>query len=232
MQRRVTAILAGAALVTLAGWPVTTHTGYDHRVITTRLTLIEKTLAFVDRDLAMRRLTKEIAGADGTREERLMRMYEWVVVNIHDVPVGLPVIDDHIWNVFVRRYGAIDQRAEALALLASYDGMPASTVPLGKVSSREVVQLTIVNVGGRLVVLDVNNRIIFHNLREKLATVAELQGDPSLVRANAAGLTVDGVPYEEHFARFQSFTPNFARMQKQHLIPRLRAELSERVAGF
>ena len=228
----MTGVLCVAALVTLAGWPVTTHVGYNHRVITTRLTLIEKTLAFVDRDLAMRRLTKEIAGADGTSDERLMRMYQWVAANIRDVPAGLPVVDDHVWNIFVRRYGTVDQRAEALALLASYDGMPASTVPLGKVPSREVVQLTVVNVSGRVVVLDVNNRIIFHNLSGNLATVAELQGDPALIRVNAAGITVDGVPYEEHFARFRTVTPNFGRMQKQQLIPRLRAELSERVTGF
>ncbi|MCS5607230.1 MAG: hypothetical protein NZ936_16690, partial [Alphaproteobacteria bacterium] len=77
------------SLVIVARWPVTTSIGIDYRVTIKRLTLFEKAVAFVSRDLEMRRLMREIAGIGGTPEQRLLRMYEWVDVNVHPVPPGL-----------------------------------------------------------------------------------------------------------------------------------------------
>jgi hypothetical protein len=222
--------VVAAATVIVARWPVTTAEGVDFHVTIKRLTLFEKAVAFVDRDLEMRRLTREIAGADGTREQRLLRMYDWVTANIHPVPPGLPVVDNHVLYIFVRRYGAMDQRAEALAALASYDGMPASTLPLGKYPKRLFVQLTVVKLADRLVVFDVNNRIVFRTSSGELATVSDLQADPSIIRRLGEGVIVDGAPYFEHFQRLSAFHPSFVRMEKQRFWPRLRDELLERVA--
>ena len=153
-----------ASLVIIARWPVTTAVGIDYRVTVKQLTLFEKAAAFVSRDLEMRRLMREIVGTGGTQEQRLLRMYDWVSDNVHPIPPGLPVVDDHVLYIFVRRYGAIDQRAEALAALASYDSMPATTLALGKDPKRQLVQLTVVQLADRLVVFDVNNGITFRTL--------------------------------------------------------------------
>lgn len=219
------------ALVAVARWPVTTAVGSNYQVILKEITLLEKTVAFVDRDLQMRRLTGEIAGTSGTPEQRVLRMYAWVTDNIHPVPPGLPVIDDHIWNIFVRRYGEPDQRAEALAVLASYDGMPASALPLGKEPHTRPVQLTVVRLGDRILVFDVNMRIVFRKPSGELATLPDLQADPSLIQTNGTGLMVAGVPYEEHFVQLKAYDPTFVRMEKQRLLPRLRAEFLEYLSG-
>jgi hypothetical protein len=211
---------------------VTIAVGENHHVTVKPLTLFEKTVAFIDRDLAMRRLTGEVAGDGGTQEERLLRLYGWVVENIREVPPGLPVIDDHIWHIFVRRYGEIDQRAEALAALASYDGMPASRIPLGKYANRRAVQLTVVRTGDRLVVFDVNNRIVFRRSPTELATLGELQADPSLIERNGRGVVVEGSPYSEHFVRFKDYQASFVRMEKQRPLSRLKAELFQRLPAF
>jgi hypothetical protein len=225
------AAVAIAAVGTVSLWPVTTAVGSDHHVTLKRLTLFEKAVAFVDRELETRRLTAEIAGSDGTPEQRLLRMYEWVAANIHPVPPGLPLVDDHIWNIFVRRYGAIDQRAEALAVIASYDGMPAARVPLGKTSGRRAVQLTIVQLGERVVVFDVNNRIAFRKASGELATLNDLKTDFSLIERNGGDLIVDGSPYVENFREIRSYRPSFVRMEKQRLLPRLKDELLEHIVG-
>jgi hypothetical protein len=224
-------VLAIAAFILVARWPVTTSEGVDFHVSLKKLTLFEKAVAFVDRDLEMYRVTKEIAGEDGVPEQRLLRMYRWVTENIHAVPPGLPVVDNHVLFIFVRRYGTIDQRAEALAALASYDGMPASTIGLGKDPNRRLVQLTAVQLGSRIVVFDVNNRVVFRVASGELASLADLQSNPSIVERAAGHLMVDGAPYPEHFRSLRDVSPSFMRMEEQRFWPRVRHEIVKRFIG-
>jgi hypothetical protein len=220
-----------ASLVIIARWPVTTAVGIDYRVTVKQLTLFEKAAAFVSRDLEMRRLMREIVGTGGTQEQRLLRMYDWVSDNVHPIPPGLPVVDDHVLYIFVRRYGAIDQRAEALAALASYDSMPATTLALGKDPKRQLVQLTVVQLADRLVVFDVNNGITFRKLSGELATIEDLRADVSIIRRAGAAIVIDGAPYHEHFQLLREMDPSFVRMEAQRFWPRLRNELIERLLG-
>ena len=206
-------------------WPATTAVGYNYRVTVKRLTLFEKMVAFVDRDFYMRRVAAEIAGIDGTPQQRLIRMYEWVADNIHAVPPGFPVVDDHVSNIFVRHYGADDQRAEALAALASYSGFPATIVGLAKAPKMRGVQLTLVRLGDKLVVFDVIHRIAFRRRSGELADFDDLKRDPSLIADAGAGVVIDSVPYHEHFAHIKDVTPRFLRMEEQRLWPRLKYEL-------
>lgn len=220
-----------AAIVVLARWPVTTAVGYNYQVTVKRLTLFEKAVAFVDRDLEMRRLARDIAGSEGTPEQRLLRMYDWVSENIHRIPPGLPVVDDHVLYIFVRHYGASDQRAEALAALASYNGMPGTTVALGKNPKRLLVQLTVVSVGDRLLAFDVNNRAVFRKPSGELATLADMVADPSIIRTAGGDAIVDGAPYIEHFQRIGEVNPKFLRMEQQRVWPRMKNELVDLVIG-
>ena len=84
------------AVVVLASWPATTAVGYNYRVRTRHLTLFEKGVSFVSRDLEMRRIASEIVGSGGGEEQRVLRMYEWVRDNIHPAPPGFPIVDDHV----------------------------------------------------------------------------------------------------------------------------------------
>lgn len=222
------AIVVVVGLVVLAQWPVTTAVGYNYVVTVKRLTLFEKTVAFVDRDMQMRRLTKEIGGASGSQEARLLRFYEWVRHNIHPAPPGFPIVDDHVLSIFVRHYGADDQRAEALAAIASYDGMPATAVGVVKGPKMRGVQLTLVQLGERVVVFDVNNEIVFRTASGGLATLDDLKRDASIIQREGGGRLIDGVPYHEHFAHIGSVNPRFLRMEDQRFWPRLKNELFAR----
>jgi hypothetical protein len=185
----------------------------------------------VGRDLEMHRIAAEIVGPDGTPEERVLRMYEWVRRNIHPVPDGLPVVDDHVLNIFVRHYGAPDQRAEALAALASYSGMPASAVGLGKRRGHFPVQLTVVKVGDRFAVFDVNNDIVFRTPAGELATLSDLVADMGIVRTAGEGLVIDDFPYHEHFEQLTADAPSFLRMESQQLWSRVKNEVVEQLVG-
>src|SRR2546430_2583949 len=63
----------------------------------------------------------------------------------------------------------------------------------------------------------------------ELATLSEVQSDPSIVERLGAGLVVDGVPYPEHFGRLEEFRPTFIRMERQRPLSRLKAEIVERL---
>lgn len=229
---RLTAALAiFTAILVTALWPVSTAVGVNYTVTVQRLTLFEKVVAFVDRDLELRRLTQRVGGTDGSPETRLLRMFYWVTENIHSVPQGLPVIDDHVLSIFTRRYGADDQRAEALAALASYDDLPAATVALGRDPKRRFVQLTVVRLSDGVVAFDVNNRIVFRRSSGKLATLHDLVTEPSIVRTAGEGVIVDGSPYHEHFVRLGDVVPNFLRMEQQRFWSRLKIEVSDVLFG-
>lgn len=227
-RRLAVAIGIATAALVAACWPVSTFVGYNYQVTAKRLTLFEKAIAFIDRDLGMRRLTGEIAGVGGTSDQRLLRMFDWVVQNIHPLPEGLPIVDDHVFHIFVRRYGAIDQRAHALAALASYDGMPAAVVGLGRNPHRQFVQLTVVRLGGRFIALDVNNRVVFRKPSGELATLKDLIAQPSIIKTAGAEVMVDEVPYEQHFGRLGEIDLDFLYMEQQRIWPRLRNELGAR----
>jgi hypothetical protein len=153
-----------------------------------------------------------------------------VTTNIHPVPRDLPVVDDHVLNIFVRRYGSDDQRAEALAALASYDGIPAAVLGFSKIPKTHGVSLTFVQIGHGLAVFDVNNRVVFRRVSGELASLDDLKRDPSIVRRAAGNLTVDGVPYDEHLRRLSDAHPTFVRMEDQRPWSRLRNEVARFVA--
>lgn len=229
--RLLTVLSVMVVIAIVARWPVTTSVGFNYEVTVKRLTLFEKAIGFINRDLEMRRLTREVAGVGGTSEQRLLRMYEWVVDNIHPLSPGLPVVDDHVRDIFVRRYGAKDQRAEALAALASYDGMRGTILALGKDPRRRHIQLTVVQLVGRVVAFDVNNRIAFRKRSGELASLEDLVADPTIIQRASSCIFFDGAPYHEHLHQLGEATFSFERMENQRPWPRLRNELIERLFG-
>ena len=110
-------------------------------------------------------------------------------------------------------------------MLASYDGMPSTTLALGKDPNRKLIQLTVVHLDGRLVVFDINNRIAFRKLSGELATIEDLRADASIIRRVGEGIVVDGAPYHEHFQLLGEVDLSFVRMEAQRFWPRLRNEL-------
>ncbi len=214
-----------AAGIGLACWPVTTRVGIDYRVSTYRIPLGQKAIQFVGRHLETRRLAREVTQGAVTDEEKILRIFSWVVGHVRATPPGSPVIDDHILNVVHRGYGQPDQQTEVFTLLASTAGYPAGMALLRAAPSEKVLPVALVQMGGELYLFDVANGLLFREGQGRLYTLAELQKNPSLIEAVTGEFQVSGLPYSRYLAEVPHLTFSPARMERQNPFSRLKTEL-------
>lgn len=130
--RRAAALLAVAAGAWVAlQWPVHTTQGINFHVTASRLPLYMKLLRFVARDAEYRLLAADVTRGSRDEEEKLLRLLRWVRTHIQArIPEGMPIVDDHVWHIIIRGYGAPDQLADVLATLCVYAGLPADLLML------------------------------------------------------------------------------------------------------
>ncbi len=210
-----------AAALALLFVPTDTRQGVDY-VVTSRTTpLYAKALDFVRRDLRYRDLAARITEGRRTDIERVMAVYRWTRENIRDVPPGVAVVDDHIWNIVVRGYGTDDQKVDVFTTLATYGKARAFWTLLRPVRSCNYLPISLVQVDGRWIVLDVVNGIVFADARGRSASTEDLAGEPGIVSSAARGRRYHGLPYTDYFENFcPAAVPKTLRAEKQ--MPRLR----------
>ena len=234
ITRRFLGVLLGLAGVLLAAhWPVTTRYSVNYQRYRASISLYEKLTNFYSRHLQTRRLVRAVTSGVTGDDEKLLTIFSWVQEHVRPTPPGFPVVDDHVWNIFVRGYGAEDQRTEAFTILASYAGFPAASVDLDVPDARGRLRLYlgVVQCQGRTRVFDINHQIAFRNERGALASVDDLLRNPALVTQAAPGLTLHGVAYERYVARLGQEDIQFSRMGNQRPWFRLRSELMRLVDG-
>jgi hypothetical protein len=235
--RAIAAIAFVAGLVVLAAWPVTTRYGVNYRWSSKRIPLFEKAVNFASRDLQLRRVAQEVSAEIGAGtappEQKAVKLFDWVVRNVRRTPPGFPVVDDHILHILIRGYGAPDQRAEALAVLASYNRLPATAAVLMPPEGGPKLTLALVRVDTRLAVFDVMHEVAFRRRTGELADLNDLVTEPSLVTERTRGVSINGVPYERYVPALRALRPEFSRMERQKVWPRIRYEVGRwvRVGG-
>lgn len=89
--------------------PTTTHVLVDFVPRTVTQPLYVKAIAFLDRDLQMRQLSARVVRDARNPEEKAERILSWTTENIRPTPAGMPIVDDHPFNIVVRGYGEPDQ---------------------------------------------------------------------------------------------------------------------------
>lgn len=224
--RRAGLWVAGIGLIgVVAQWPVTTRYGINYQVEERQMTLAEKAIQFLSRDLQARRLADEVTRGAATDDEKLLRIFSWVTAHVRRVPDGFPIVDDHVLHTIIRGYGAPDQRTEAFTLLASYAGFPAGQARLRIPGAPARITVALVRHGARTLLFDVERGFAFLDAQGAFAGVEELKRDPGLVSAVAGGATVNGVPYERYVAHADLRQIRFERMEDQHPWLRMRNEI-------
>jgi hypothetical protein len=129
VRRLVVAVVVGPLLL-VAALALATSTavslqGVDFVITARPLPLYVKAVDFVHRHEHYRLLAREItAGLTGDRE-RAEAVLAWTLREIRPIPEGFPVVDDHVFDIIVRRYGSTDQRADVFTVLLTYAGVPA-----------------------------------------------------------------------------------------------------------
>ena len=119
---------------------VSSRQGVNYRLSVIKMPLYIKIIEFLDRDYHFRALAQQITSGSKDAQGKVLSIFEWTQNNIiKGVPKGLPIIDDHVLNISIRRYGTDDQIADLFSALCTYAGFPAVIYVLeekGKPSSR------------------------------------------------------------------------------------------------
>lgn len=182
MKRRTRIFLSGALLfaaaVILLNTEVTTRQGVDYELRVIKIPLYLKILDFADRHYNYKTLVKRVTAGSKTGEEKVMRLFKWTSININKNPPQLPVVDDHVWHIIVRGYGAGDQLQDVFTTLCNYAGYDAffSVVYIERPKKGKI--LSFVRLGDSWKVFDAYNGVYFLNEKDGLASVDELsRGD-------------------------------------------------------
>ena len=222
-RRAIAVLLAIVVTALVAQWPTTTRYGIDYQVFSKQIPLYEKAINFLSRDLQARRLAAEVTAGASDDRARLEKIFRWVGRNVRPVPNGFPTVDDHVWNIIVRGYGADDQITEVFTLLASYSCCSATLAEL-RAAPTKAILVAVVDLEGMPRVFDVAHQLIFRNDAGDFASIDDLARNPRIIAAVGGGLTFQGEPYMGYFADIGQLRPKFGRMELQKPWQRLKGE--------
>lgn len=154
---------------------VTTSIGIDYRVYTKSMPLYLKVLDFFDRHFQYRQLIREITSGCKTDEEKALKAFAWTCKNIKRVPEGFPIIDDHIWYIIVRGYGAGDQHADVFTTLCNYAGVDAFYASVRNIQTKSKKPLSFVKINEKWTLFDPYAGVYFINSDCQLASIEEIK---------------------------------------------------------
>jgi transglutaminase-like putative cysteine protease len=190
------AMLGGA--VVMLQWPVRTRQGWNGQVTERTVPLWLKTLRFLTRDAEYRHLAAQLTRGCRDDEARVMALYAWVRSRVYPgIPDGMPVVDDHVWDIMVRGYGTPDQHADVLATLCAYAGVPAELAFLGPRGGRPFHAVALVWLNGRWCPVDPYYGVIVRHPVGRPASREEILAEPELIERQAPPVTIRGVAYAQ-----------------------------------
>ncbi len=205
------------ALVMLLGSiPSYTLEGVDDQLKLHRIPLWEKAVTFYLRHRHLERMVAEAVQGETDPERRVLKLLEWTRKAVHPQPPGLPLVDDHISHIVLRRYGNESQLAEvftALTTYAGYEGRWGWYTPPG---ASEAVVLSFVRSDRGWWVFDVRNGGWFETDSGHIATVADFRRPEALHRRGPAPGALRDTPYLTYFLNLDAvWKRSFSRAQGQ-----------------
>lgn len=160
-KKTITSISVLLAVIFVFNIPATTRQGINGVLFVRKIPLYVKICGFLYRDYQYKALARLITSSVTDDMERVKIIYQWTVDNIKKTPGDLPVIDDHIWDIIVRRYGSGDQVADVFTTLASYAGYDAFWDSLRVDNVPGALVLSFVKVGKDWYIFDVYDKKSF-----------------------------------------------------------------------
>lgn len=227
MTKKNRIVLISAALVVAAAIfvniDVSIHEGVDGRYRYIHMPLYVKWTQFLARHYEYARLAREITAGYKTDEEKALAILNWTHSNIKDVPKGMPVCDDHVLYIIIRRYGVPEQFQDVFTTLCYYSGIPAYWVTMYDRSHKVKYAVSLVRIDKEWRVFDAYRGIYFRNKKGGIASVEEIMADPTLVSGRGIeDIKVRGIPYRDFYYDLNtgqpwgSFTPRAYRQMPVH----------------
>lgn len=153
---------------------VITKQGINYKVSEIKLPLYLKVLNFIDRHFNYKWLTERITKNLETKEDKIFRLFEWTHRTIQRQPESLPIMDDHVWNVYVRGYGIDDNFNDLFTTLCNYIGVDAFFLNLKIKESDRDLGNSFVKLEKGWVLFDPYNGVYFLNKLGSWATITEI----------------------------------------------------------
>lgn len=157
-----------------------------------KLPLYLKLLDFFDRHCNYKHLVKKIAGDSDNESERVIKILKWTYENIKKNPKELPVVDDHVWYIIVRGYGASDQFSDVFSTLCNYAGFDSFFNTLKNEYGAGKECFSFVKLKRGWAVFDVYEGVYFENKQKQICTKEELLNG----NWQAVSIGKDGVLYD------------------------------------
>ena len=168
---------------------VTTKQGRDYVVTELKIPLSLKLQNFFNRHFNYQWLVDRITSHLETGEEKVFRLFQWTHETIRPQPESLPIMDDHVWNVYIRGYGVSDNFHDLFSTLCNYAGVDGFFKRLTLKDSRRYINITFVRVGRGWVAFDPYNGAYFKNRNGNWATIEEIkQGNWELVKLSQSDI--------------------------------------------
>src|SRR3989338_5498954 len=161
MKKLIRLLLFFIAIILVLNLNVSIKQGINYEVRTLKIPLYLKILDFYDRHFNYGYLADSIVKGIKNPEEKAVRIFEWTYANIHRTPIGMPVVDDHVWHIIVRGYGNDDQFADVFSTLCNYAGLDALFLEVFRKDEKEAIVLSFVKIGNKWLVFDPYNGVYF-----------------------------------------------------------------------
>src|SRR3989338_1679603 len=164
------AILFAAML----NFQVSTRQGVNYRVASIKIPLYLKMLDFFDRHYNYKALVDRITEGAQTDEEKALKVFEWTYLHIRPQPNELPIVDDHVWSIIIRGYGAGEQSSDVFTTLCNYIRVDSFYYWLQPNHDKRGIVLSFIKIRGKWVLLDQYRGIFFVTKDDKLASTEDI----------------------------------------------------------
>lgn len=161
----------------LLNLPVTTRQGTNYQWYSIKIPLYLKVLDFFDRNYNYAQLAKRIIKGARTEEEKVLKVFTWTHENIRKIPPGFPIVDDHVWNIIIRGYGAYDQSADVFTTLCNYIGVNAFFALVSPLQGEGRIPLSLVKLNGKWTVFDSHYGVYFKDKNGDFADIEALKSN-------------------------------------------------------
>jgi hypothetical protein len=186
MKKTAAVILIFVLFIALLNVNVTTRQGVNFRVSEIRLPLYLKALDYLDRHYNYVRVVSAITDGARDKDEKVLKIFDWVHSSIKRTPPGFPIMDDHPLNIIIRGYGVEDQFEDIFTILCYYAGLKAFYANIQN-SKGEYFQISFVRLKNGWVPMSAYYGI-YSKTGGRPAVVKEILRDNALIAPFMAGV--------------------------------------------
>lgn len=169
-------ILGIVSLVAVLNIKVSSRQGINFVVHTIKAPLYIKIIEFFDRDYHYKELVKRVCRKCSSDKDKVLVLFEWTHQNIkRDIPEGWPIVDDHVWHIIVRGYGARDQFSDVFTTLCNYAGVDAFFTWVYTPDRAKRIPLSFVKIREKWTIFDPYHGVYFKDEQGRLADIETIK---------------------------------------------------------